>query len=81
MGRALKLEGGEPAILRSSRSEFRFTTDRHAGRCKAAPFQALLSPHPPVAHKASCKSPFLCGLSPPVSPIRLLAHGYTFWEV
>lgn len=30
--------------------------------------------------KGVCGDFILCGLSPPVSPIRQLAHGYTLWN-
>jgi hypothetical protein len=48
------------------------------GKGKSHDFRLSLALAYPVVKKGVCCNFILCGLSPPVSANRLLAHGYRF---
>jgi hypothetical protein len=48
-----------------------------AGNGKSRDFRLSQALANQVVRKGVCGDFILCGLSPPVSPIRQLAHGYT----
>jgi len=50
----------------------------HTGNVQNCTISGFPDPAAPLVRKGSNFKSLLCGLSPPVSPSRSLAHGYTF---